>query len=356
MEKTSRIIGQLKKQKLDGVLISSVHNIIYLTGFSSFSIEEREAFLIITPNAQYIITDPRYSEAVRNQVKDFKLLETSYQTPFKTHLENLVKKHQLKTLGTEEDNLTVAEAKRFKKYFNLKSFDTSNLRKIKTAEEIKKIKKACEIGDKAFKHILGQIKVGVTEKQIALELEDFFRKNGADKSFETIVAFGKNSSVPHHQTGETKLLKKEGQFVLLDFGVKYQNYCSDMTRTIFFGKASEKQKKIYQTVLKAQQEASAVIKKGVKASKVGEAADQVITSQDYPSIPHGLGHGVGLEIHESPTLSPKSEDILVPGMVFSIEPGIYLAGFGGVRIEDLFTIEGGKLRSLTNAPQELIEL
>lgn len=216
------------------------------------------------------------------------------------------------------------------------------------------------MGDDTFEHILKKLKVGVSEKEIVFEIEYFLKKNGAEISFPPIVAFGKNSSIPHHQSGETKLKRED--FVLLDLGAKVESYCSDMTRTIIFGKASEKQKKIYRTVLETQKRAVDFINiqiklgKQVRAKEVDKVAREYIKSKGYLDIPHSLGHGIGLEVHEHPSLSPKSKDILKNGMVFSIEPGIYIAGFGGVRIEDLFVLEKDKIRQITLSPKQIIEI
>ena len=370
---------QLAKEKLNGILISSVSNITYLSGFTNFSKDEREAYIFIGRNFAYIITDGRYTEAVKSQVPHLTIFERGYKKPAK----DLFKKHkEVKQLGIEEDNLTVAEHKILSKHFKkIKHFDVDNLRSIKTKEEIGKIEKACKIGDSALKDILKKIKVGITEKEVARELENFIRDKGAVPSFPPIAAFGKNSAVPHHQTGNTVLgpvvvrhdlssSGREGQIVLLDFGVKYDDYCSDMTRTIFFGKPTGKQKEIYKTALEAQQKAVDHINsalrlrsgsstgsvKLLKASEVDKAARDYIVSKGYPTIPHSLGHGVGLEVHEHPSLSPKSKEGLKPGMVFSIEPGIYLAGVGGVRIEDLYVCEKNGLRQLTKASKEIIIL
>lgn len=340
---------KLIKEKLDGVLISSVSQICYLTGYSNFSNLEREAYIFIGKDFGYIITDGRYSEVIKKQVPHLELFERGNKKSTK----DLFKKHQkdIRSLGIEEDNLTVSEHKIIKKHFkNLKHFSISRV--IKSEQEIQNLKKACELGDEAFKFILGKIKSGITEKELAFEIEFFIKKNGADLSFPTIVAFGKNSSVPHHQTGETKLEK--GNFVLLDFGVKLHDYCSDMTRTVFFGKPTEKQKDIFETVLAAQQKAAEFVKVGVKAKEVDKIARDYIISKGYPSIPHSLGHGVGLEVHENPHLSSKSKDILKEGMVFSIEPGIYIPNFGGVRIEDLFVLEKQGLKQFTTSSKEMI--
>src|SRR3989344_2891344 len=356
---------KIKNEKLDAVLVSSVSNISYLSGFTNFSKDEREAYIFLGKNFQYIITDGRYSEAVEKQISHLELFERGNEKS----TEELFKKHkkEIKTLGIEEDNLTVAEFKTVKKHFkNIKHFNVSHFRSAKTDDEIKRIKKACQIGDLAFKYILKKIKVGVTEKEIAGELKKFIKENGAEFSFPAIVAFGKNSSIPHHQTGNTKL--KDGDTVLLDLGAKVENYCSDMTRTVFFGSPINKQslrsvdlkqRKIYRVVLEAQQKAVDFINrttkgsKEIKAQEVDRVAREYIRSQGFPDIPHSLGHGVGLEVHEHPSLSPKSRDILKEGMVFSIEPGIYLPNFGGVRIEDLFVLEKNGLRQLTNSDKKL---
>ena len=341
---------KLQKEKLDGVLISTVSNITYLTGYANFSKDEREAYLIIGKDFQYIITDGRYSEAIRNQVPHFDLFERSYTNP----VENLFKNIQVKVLGIEEDSLTVSEYKEIKKYLKrpkkLKHFKLS--RSIKTKDEIEKIEKACRIGDLAFEYILKKIKLGVTEKQIARELEDFIKGQGGEFSFPAIVAFSKNSAIPHHQTGDKRLTIND-TLILMDFGVKFEDYCSDMTRTIFFGKPSEEQKKIYKTVLTAQQKAVDFVSPRTKAAEVDKVARDYIISKGYPATPHSLGHGIGLEVHEHPHLSPKSKEILKEGMVFSIEPGIYIEGFGGVRIEDLFVYETSGLRQLTNSSKRL---
>lgn len=372
-DKIKKLKEQIKKEKLDAVFISSVSNISYLSGFTNFSKDEREAYLLIGLDFGYIITDSRYSEAVKKQVTHLKLFERSNGKSS----EELFKKHkkEIKTLGIEEDNLTVSEHKILKKHFkNFKHFNVSSLRSVKNDEELSKIKKACQIGDSAFKYILKKItrpsflgdkptfggKVGVSEKEIAGELEKFIKDKGAEFSFPAIVAFGKNSSVPHHQTGNTKL--KDGDIVLLDLGVKVNNYCSDMTRTVFFGKPSKEQKEIYRIVLEAQQKAIKFINeqiksaKLVKASEVDKVAREYIKSKRFPDIPHSLGHGIGLDVHEHPHLSPKSKEILQEGMVFSIEPGIYIEGFGGVRIEDLYILEKDGLKQLTASPKEIISL
>lgn len=361
LSRLNEIRSYLKKQKLDAVLISNVSNITYLIGYANFSKEEREAYLLIGNDFQYIITDGRYSEAIKKEVPHFTLFERSHKTPTEKLFKDLRKK--IKVLGVEEDELTVAEHKLLSKHFKkTKHFNIIAHRSIKTSDEIKKIAKAAKLGDKTFGYILKKIRPGISEKELVFEMEFFIKKHGAEPSFPPIVAFGKNSSVPHHQTGGTILKDKKGQFILLDFGVRADNYCSDMTRTVFWGEPTDKQKRIYATVLEAQQKAvdyiNSTIKSGekVKASDADKVARSYIISRNYPTIPHSLGHGIGLEVHEHPSLSSHSKDILKEGMVFSIEPGIYLPNFGGGRIEDLFVLEKGQLRQITSSSKEIISI
>jgi len=366
----------IEKSDLDAVLISSVSNIIYLTDCYGFSYLQREAFLVIVAQPQglkqktpgvfsFLITDGRYSEAVAD-IPGFELIEISSSNSLEKVFENLSGK--IKNIGFEENDLSVAEYKKVRKYFKTANLaDLQNLRIIKDSFEIKSIEEACKIGDEAFDYILGKIKKGVTERELAFEIEFFIKKKGADISFPPIVAFGANSSIPHHNTSDRKL--KTDNIILLDFGVKYQNYCSDMTRTIFFGKADDKFKKMYKTVLTAQQKTLNFLDKfldkdtpwqprarSILAKDVDRVARNYITEQGFLTIPHSLGHGIGIEVHEQPRLSPTSKVGLKSGMVFSIEPGIYIPGYGGVRIEDLVVLENKGARLLTHSPKHLIEI
>jgi len=358
----SSIKKLLDQNNLDAVLISSLPNIVYLTNFYHFSEMEREAFLLITPKNNYIFTDGRYSHAVITTLKNFQLLKLSMTNPFTKLLEKVLKKERVKTLGLEENNLTVAEYKKISSVINLtKHFDLKSLRVIKDQEEIKKIQVACEIGDKAFTYIVKHIKPGITEKELAFKFEAFIRESGCIPSFPTIVAFMENAAVPHHKTSDRKLKKNE--LILIDSGVKYQEYCSDMTRTFFLGNATTEQKNVYQAVLEAQslaiQQFNNELMKKTKSAKLKNldaAARKYIISKGYPSIPHSLGHGIGLEVHEAPTLFPKSKETTKNGMVFSIEPGIYLPNKFGVRIEDLFAVVNNKLVQLTKSPSKLLEI
>lgn len=361
-----KVKEKLEKEKLDAVLISSVPNITYLTGYSNFFKEERDGFVLITKDKNYILTHSIYSKSLENKIPGFEVIEISRRDPPEKIIKDILKNGD--SLGIEEHNLTAYEYRKLMKVFkNLKNYDLKIKRSIKDALEIELITKACQIGDKAFKKVLKKIKLGMSEKQLVWELENLIKKQGYDISFRTIVAFGKNAAYPHHLSGQTKLgpksnLGREGQFILLDFGVIFENYCSDMTRTVFFGKPDSRQKKMYETVLVAQEKAVEYINshvkagKDIKVSEVDKVARRHIFSKGFPSIPHSLGHGIGLEVHEHPHLSPKSREILQEGMVFSIEPGIYIPDFGGVRIEDLYVYEKSEIRQLTTSPKNLIEV
>lgn len=227
--------------------------------------------------------------------------------------------------------------------------------------KIKSIKKACQISDKCFNFILPFLKEGVTEIEIVKLINYFLRKKSEGIAFKTIVAFGENSAEIHHQNPTTRELQK-GDFIMLDLGAKINGYPSDMTRTLFLQKASKKQVDLYKTVLEAQRRAisllESLVKKQslIKAFDVDKAARDYIISKKFPSIPHSLGHGIGKKVHSGLKISPKSKNLLKPNMIFSIEPAIYIKGFGGVRIEDLVLLTGKKIEILSKSKKDLIIL
>jgi Xaa-Pro aminopeptidase len=346
MDRIEKVRNKLKKEKLDGVLISSVTNITYLTGYSNFSKEERDAFVLITPKEQFIITHDLYINEVKD-IKGFKLLEVNPKK--RTH--EYLKELKIKKLGVEIFDLSIGEAKRLLKGVKYQDFAID--RSVKNKEEIKRLREACRISDLAFEYVLTEIKVGVTEKELARKMEDFIRSSGGEVAFRTIVAFGKNSATPHHLTDSTKL--KSGDIIQFDFGAKFEGYCSDVSRALIFGKASEKQRALYNHVLAAQALAAIVKGKKIKAADLDKASRDYLKKQGL-EIPHSVGHGLGLDVHEAPHISPRSKEPLVEGMVLTLEPGVYIPGFGGFRIEDDYLYSGGKLIQLTHAPKNLIEL
>lgn len=346
-------------KKLDAILISSWSNITYLTSYSGFSQTERECFLLFTKNKKYLITDGRYTEAVKRETRGFKIIDIGAIRFLSDDKFKIFAK--LSSIAIEEDDLTVSELKKLKKHVKkTKNIDLSNFRIIKKDIEINNVKKACEIADNAFSSIINDLKIGVTEKEISNKLEESIKRSNAEISFPPIVAFGKNSALPHHLSSQTKLRKN--QIVLLDFGAKVNNYCSDMSRTIFFGKANDRFKKMHSTVLSAQQSTINLLKskiknhKSIRADDIDKIARDYIVKQGYPNIPHGVGHGIGIEVHESPFINLYSKENIKPGMIFSIEPGIYDPNFGGVRIEDLVLINKNKLELISRSRKEIIEV
>ncbi len=340
----------LHQQGLDALLVSSPSNLLYVANFVCLAPTEREAYAVVTRKGLYVITSPLYSGDVDTETMT--LLQTSRNASHEDHVLSIVKRDGVQKIGFEEHFLTAYEYKTLlQKLVPLIPANLRQLRIKKSDEELQFVKKACKIGDEAYKDILHKIKPGITEDDIATEMEIFIRRQGGTLAFPSIIGFGKHAAVPHHVTSQTKL--KETDVVLMDFGVKVNGYCSDMTRTVYVGQPTDEQKKIYQTVFESQKRAIEALHTIRDAAKVDRISRECITSAGYPNYPHTLGHGIGLEVHEAPSLSQYSQDTLQNGMVFSIEPGIYLPEDTGVRIEDLVTFEKDNLILLTNAPKAL---
>ena len=346
----------LEAKQLDAVLVSDGYNMRYLSGFTGAT-----GYLLITKNSKNLFTDSRYTIAATAQAPDYTVVEVDAARDYCKFINQVLEAEQITTLGFE------AQQVRYSTYENLKARlavkelvplagELTDLRRIKKAEEIARHRQAEHIGDIAFEEILKEIKPGMTELQVAAKLEYIMKMNGADKlSFESIVASGINSSKPHAEPGNKKI--ESGDFLTMDFGCVYQGYCSDMTRTIVVGKASEKQKEIYNIVLKAQQAVLDMLKPGLPGKAYDKVARDVIYGAGYEGyFGHGLGHGVGLEIHENPRFSMIEEDIVEAGMIMTVEPGIYIPDFGGVRIEDMVVLTEDGYENLTHSRKELIEL
>lgn len=329
------------------VFISGYPNIFYYSGFTS-----EDAYLVISHDKAVIITDSRYTVQASIQAPYFVLEDISQG------ISNILKDFP-ENIWYEEDNITVGEFNKITavdKNFIPKQTEISQFRKFKDKSEIDKIRQAEKLGDLAFAHILDFIKVGMTEREIALELEYFMKKQGASGlSFDTIAASGVRSCMPHGIATD-KIIEK-GDFLTLDFGCIFEGYCSDMTRTIAIGNVSEKQKEIYDIVLKAQTAALSQIETGKKCCDIDKIARDIIKDAGYDKyFGHGLGHSVGIEIHESPSLSPRCDALIAEGNTLTVEPGIYIPDLFGVRIEDLVVINNGKCENLTSSPKELIIL
>lgn len=338
-------------------LVFSERNRRYFTQFPA-----TDGALLVTVEKAYLLMDFRYEEAARMQAKYCEV--TGFES-MGTTLASLIKKHGLKAIYLETDKLSVAQAHRFEKLFAENgaqallddSLDSviRQQRMIKSPEEVKKIEASQAITDAAFQHILPRIREGVTERDLALEIEFFMRKNGAENvAFDLIVAAGKNGSQCHAVPSDNPV--RRGDFVTMDTGALLDGYHSDMTRTVALGHVSDEQRAIYQKILEAQLAVIDAAKPGVPCCDVDKVARDII-EKDYPgTFGHGLGHGVGFEIHEWPRFSKLDPTPCAEGMVITDEPGIYLPGKCGVRIEDMLLITANGCRSLTKSPKELIEL
>lgn len=351
-----KVANLLKEKQLDAILVSCPYNMRYLSGFRGGT-----GYLFLTGNEFYLLTDSRYTTQAEKESKGYRIITVTAEKNYETWLNELREEWSVSRIGFEDTVMIYGTAERMKKAMLPAEFcplgqALNDLRQKKTKEELACIRQAEAIGDKAFSYILDVIRPGMTEVEIALELEGFMRKNGAEGlSFETIVASGENSAMPH-AIPEQKPVEK-GEFITMDFGCIYQGYCSDMTRTIVLGKASAEQKEIYQIVLEAQKLALEGIRAGVTGKWVDSLARDYITLKGYGAyFGHGLGHSVGLFIHEEPRLSVREERVLSEGMVETVEPGIYLPGVGGVRIEDLVEITSDGCINYTESPKNLIEL
>ena len=348
-----KLQAELKENQ--AFLVSSSENRRYLTGFAS-----SDGYLLVTKSEAVFFIDSRYIEAAQNIIKECSeiILLTSLSAQLKEYAEKL----GISTVFTESERLSVAEFNRFCTILGCeciaeKADDAINaLRRTKSEEEKNKILAAQEIAEKAFDHALGIIKEGVTEREIALALDFFMLKNGAEGiSFETIAVSGKNSSMPHGVPSDKKTEK--GDFITMDFGAVVDGYHSDMTRTVALGEVSSKQAQVYETVLAAQIKSLGSLKAGVTCKAADAAARDIITEAGYGNFfGHGTGHGVGIEIHEQPRLSPKSAQILQVGDIVTVEPGIYLPGEFGVRIEDMAYITENGFENLTKSEKSLIIL
>jgi len=359
--KLTQFAKKLKGGKLDGFIVTNPTNIFYLCGFKSVAPQEREATLIFSDSRITLITARLY----QNEARNLKSLPAGRQVKIVDQRNKILEqvKKLLKNasrVGFEEEDLKYSEFIELGKCLTKSDLVPSkniieDLRIIKTEEEIKRIEKAQVISQKAFEILVKTIKVGQTEEEIAQKLAKIIKSlGGYGLAFETIVACGLNSSRPHYVTGNKKVTK--GQVLLLDFGAKYQDYCADLSRTIFIGNATDPYKNIFYHVQKAQSKAVDKIAAGLKMSEVYHTTSRVFKAQKLNKyFIHGLGHGVGLEIHERPYLRPKVDDILQENMVFSVEPALYLP-WGGVRIEDLILVENGRAKILGKLTDKIIEI
>lgn len=344
-ERVSRLQGLLQENNLDALLITSSANRTYLSGFTGSS-----GYVLITITQAVLFTDSRYVTQAGEQVAHMDIIEHEPKA-IRTIAKALVD-CGIQRLGFESAHVTYADYQAYANELNgidlVPAVDmVEQLRMIKDEWELAILKEAAELADQTFSYILGVIKPGMKEREVALELETYMRKAGATgPSFETIVASGERSALPHGVASDKVI--QSGEFVKLDFGAYYKGYCSDITRTVMVGKPTKKHKEIYEIVLEAQVHALEQIRPGMTGSEADALTRDIIKMYGYNDyFGHGTGHGIGLEIHEAPRLSQNSNTCLQTGMTVTVEPGIYLPGFGGVRIEDDIVITENGIERLT---------
>lgn len=349
MQRKALLRKKLQKQKVDGILITDLLNVKYLTGFTGSS-----GYAIITKNTAVFVTDFRYQEQAKHEVKGFKIrIERGERAG---EIKELADGCGIKKLGFEDHHVTFGfYNKLLKKKIRLKPLNNTveSMRIVKSPDEIQYIKKAAARAERAFTKLQLFIKPGTTERKLAMKLEDLLKEEGCKTlPFGGIVASGFMSALPHARP--TNRIIRSGDLIVFDWGGEYEGYYSDMSRTIAIkGRNTVKQRTIYSIVSDAQNKAIEAVKAGIKATVVDAAARNYIKQSGYgDNFGHGTGHGVGLAVHEKPYISWRSKDIIKENMVFTIEPGIYLPGFGGVRIEDMVVVTKTGAEVLTSLPKK----
>ena len=373
MNHFAKIAAQLESRDLDGMLLTHEANRFYASGFHSAG---TDGMALVTREKFYYFTDSRYTEAARRHVQDAEVQEAGHGRGYSALLMEAVQRHSIQRLGFEDAYMTVREHDAYARALPCELVPAADLlaelRAVKDPEELEIMIAAQRIAEKALTDILNEIRPGVTEKEIAARLQYLMLHYGAeDKSFDPIVVSGPNGSLPHGVPSEKVI--QAGEFVTMDFGANVDGYCTDMTRTVAVGHVSDEQKKVYDTVLKAQLACCGFAKAGYKGCEVDKVARDIIYGAGYEGcFGHGLGHAVGIEIHENPRYSPTCSDVIQSGMVMTIEPGIYfiesllapwregqfskhfnwekieaLKPYGGIRIEDNVVIHENSIENMT---------
>lgn len=355
MNNLDRIKSAISDYFVDAVFLTGAINRRYAFGFSI-----AEGAAVITPEKSYYFTDSRYIEDARSGITGAEVVLTDHENPVTERICDVLKEHEIKRLGFEEAGMTVAEYNRYSEKFQVDMVPCQRLfsefRAVKGQEELSCMEKAQEITDLTFSEMLTVIQTGMTEQELAAELIYRLYKNGAqDLSFAPIVVSGPNSSKPHGVPGGRKI--QPGDFITMDFGCVWNGYCSDMTRTVAVGYATEEMWLVYDTVLKAQLVGIKAARSAISGRELDKAARDLIEKAGYGAcFGHGFGHSLGLEVHEMPNAAPSATQILNENMVLSAEPGIYLPGKFGVRIEDVIVIRQNGCKNITKSPKELIIL
>ena len=355
MTNLQKIQAAIEPAGLDAILLYGEKNRYYATGFHSSA-----GMCVVTPKEAFFVTDSRYIEAARSLVKGFTIGQNTMEMTTKQWLEQIIRDCGITMLGFEDDELSYSEFEKMRKEAKAVLSPAESilheLRAVKSPEEQDKMRRAQKLADGVFTELLDFIKPGMTEKRVAAEITYRLLLAGAEgNSFDPIVVGGANSSMPHGVPGDYVLQK--GDFLTMDFGCLLEGYCSDMTRTVAIGQPTDEMRKVYDTVLQAQLAGIAAYHAGVKGSEVDGAARKVISDAGYGEyFGHSFGHSLGLDIHESPNAAPSEKRELPAGAVLSAEPGIYIPGRFGVRIEDVCIVTEDGCENITHSPKELISI
>lgn len=349
MKRVKNVQKKLNDYKIDALLVTNMYNVRYLANFTGTT-----GLAVITKEKAYFVTDFRYTEQAAEQAEGFEIVKN--EGPIYEEVAKIIENDQIKTIGFEEEDITFATYKKIEKLFpsELKAISglVEKLREVKSEAEIEIIQKAVDIAEKAYDYILGFVKPGMTEIEVANELDFYMRKHGATGvSFDTIVASGLRSAMPHGVASEKVI--EEGDMVTIDFGCYYEGYASDMTRTFAVGDPGEELKNIYEIVKQANLKVTAAAKAGMTGAELDAVARDYISEHGYgEAFGHTTGHGLGLEVHEGPAISFRNENKLEENNVITNEPGIYIPGLGGVRIEDDLVIkEDGKINLMSTSKE-----
>jgi Xaa-Pro aminopeptidase len=355
LERLDKLRKALAEKALDGFLVSNLSNCRYLSGFTGST-----GWIMVTTKRAGIAVDSRYAEQAKKECPGYEVL------PIRGNIQDwffpLASDFSTTRWGIEPSSLSLYSYQQItehsaKEHLPFQFISTQNLiesiRAVKDQDELERITQACKLADDAYEHAVASVRAGMTEHQLAWEVERFMREHGSDPlTFEVIVASGPNSAMPHAKPGDRPIA--EGEPIILDFGACVGGYCSDFTRTICLGEPQTNLQKIYSVALGSQLTAIETIQAGMTGETADQLARTVIAEAGYgDAFTHGLGHGIGLDVHEAPRVGAKSTDVLTPGMTFTIEPGIYISGWGGVRIEDTVVIENKSVRTLTRSKKSL---
>lgn len=353
MQRVKNVQDKLSKYNIDALLVTNMFNVRYLANFTGTT-----GLVVITKDEAYFVTDFRYTEQAAEEAKGFTIVKN--EGPIFEEVAKIVQEDKIENLGFEQENITYAVYNQINDIIPCELVPVTGLveklREVKTEDEINIIKEAINITEKAYDYILGYVKPGKTEIEVANELDFYMRNEGATSvSFDTIVASGIRSAMPHGVASDKVI--EEGDMVTIDFGCYYKGYVSDMTRTFAVGDPGEQMKEIYEIVYQANKKVNEVAKAGMTGAELDAIARDYIAEKGYgPQFGHTLGHGIGLEVHEGPSLSFRNEDKLVVNNIVTNEPGIYVPGLGGVRIEDDLVIKEDGAEILMTTPKELIIL